>query len=84
MKVTIDIDCTPAEARQFMGLPDLQPLQKAMLDEMEKRMLAEVDRFSPDSLLKVWFSAVPQNAEWMQSLFGTMFPGGRPTENKDS
>lgn len=82
MKVTIDIDCTPAEARQFMGLPDLQPLQKAMLDEMEKRMMAEIDRFSPDGLFKLWFSAMPQNAEWMQSLFGSMFPGDRP-DKKD-
>jgi hypothetical protein len=30
MKITVDIDCTPGEARQFMGLPDLEPLQKHM------------------------------------------------------
>ena len=27
MKVTIEVDCTPLEARQFMGLPDVQPIQ---------------------------------------------------------
>ena len=31
MKVKIDIDCTPEEARTFFGLPDLGPLQKEML-----------------------------------------------------
>ena len=24
MKVTVEVDCTPAEAREFMGLPDLR------------------------------------------------------------
>ena len=44
MKVTINVDCKPAEAREFCGLPDLRPLQAAWLLEIEKRMLAEVER----------------------------------------
>ena len=35
MKITINIDCTPAEAREFVGLPDLRPLQAAWLAEIE-------------------------------------------------
>ena len=30
MKVKIDIDCTPEEARAFFGLPDLGPLHEQM------------------------------------------------------
>lgn len=26
MKVTVDVDCTPAEARSFLGLPDVTPI----------------------------------------------------------
>ncbi|MET0137888.1 MAG: DUF6489 family protein [Sphingobium sp.] len=26
MKVTVDVDCTPAEARAFLGLPDVTPI----------------------------------------------------------
>jgi hypothetical protein len=26
MKFTVDVDCTPEEARSFLGLPDLTPL----------------------------------------------------------
>ena len=26
MKVTVDVDCTPAEARAFRGLPDVSPI----------------------------------------------------------
>ena len=38
MKVTVDIDCTPEEARRAVGLPDLSPLHERyvqmMLDTM--------------------------------------------------
>ncbi|GJE45391.1 DUF6489 family protein [Methylobacterium soli] len=73
MKVTVEIECTPEEARQFMGLPDLQPMQAAVMAEMEKRVLAEMDRFSPEPLLRSWMSLVPQNSEQMQGAFLKLF-----------
>ena len=54
MKITVDVDCTPLEARQFMGLPDVEPMQKAAMAQIEKRMMAELDRFSPEALFKAW------------------------------
>ena len=38
MKVTINIDCSPEEARTFMGLPDVRPMQEALLKELEARL----------------------------------------------
>lgn len=38
MKVTIDMDMTPEEARKMMGLPDVEPLQKAMMEKMQAQM----------------------------------------------
>ncbi len=38
MKVNIDLDMTPEEARKMMGLPDLEPLQQAMVDKMQEHM----------------------------------------------
>ena len=26
MKITVDVDCTPEEARAFLGLPDVKPM----------------------------------------------------------
>lgn len=77
MKVTINIDCTPEEARTFMGLPDVQPMQQAMLAEMEKRMMAEMERFSPEGLMKTWFSAVPQGTEAFRDFLGGMLGGDK-------
>jgi hypothetical protein len=38
MKVKIEIDCTPQEARAFFGLPDLEPLHDAMTEHMKELM----------------------------------------------
>jgi hypothetical protein len=36
MKVTIDVDITPEELRRFIGLPDVENLQKEMLSQAHK------------------------------------------------
>ena len=36
MKINVEVDCTPAEARAFLGLPDVTPLNDAMVAEMQK------------------------------------------------
>jgi hypothetical protein len=54
MKVTVDVDCTPEEARRFMGLPDLSPVHQAYVDRMQK---AVSEAFTPDAmveLMKQW------------------------------
>ena len=76
MKVTVNSDCTPAEARQVLGLPDVEPLQAAVMKEVERRTLAEMERFSPEGLLKSWLSVLPQNAERMQEMFTGLFSRG--------
>jgi uncharacterized membrane-anchored protein YhcB (DUF1043 family) len=38
MKVTIDMDMTPEEARKLMGLPDIEPLQTAMMEKIQEQM----------------------------------------------
>jgi hypothetical protein len=35
MKVTVDVDCTPEEARRFLGLPDLSPVHEAYVEKMK-------------------------------------------------
>ena len=73
MKVTIEIDCTPVEARQFMGLPDVQPMQAAVMAEIEKRVMAEAAKFSPEGFLRAWFIEGQQGAEWFRDTFRGFF-----------
>jgi len=56
MKVNVEVDCTPAEARAFLGLPDVTALNDAMVAEMQKRMQANVAAMQPDELMKTWTS----------------------------
>ena len=37
MKVSVDVDCTPEEARRFLGLPDLEPGARGLYREDEGR-----------------------------------------------
>lgn len=73
MKVTIEIDCTPDEMRQSLGLPDVKPMQAAVMAKMEERMAEAADRFSPDTLLRSWMSLVPQTPEQLKDLVGRFF-----------
>jgi len=52
MKIHFDIDTTPQELRSFFGLPDIEPLQKEMLELIRKNMYAGLEGFEPSTLLK--------------------------------
>ena len=72
MKVNIEIDCTPLEARQFMGLPDVSPMQTAVMDKLQQQMMSNIDKVSPESLMKAWFSFDPKLVERFQEMFVSM------------
>lgn len=77
MKVTIDIDCTPDEARAFLGLPDIKPIQEAMLDEMQRQAKATMEQLSPEAVMKTVFPAGMQGMEELQKMFWSA-AGGKP------
>jgi hypothetical protein len=76
MKVHIDIDCTPEEARTFLGLPDVQPVQAAMMNELEQRLKSAMQAMDPETLMKTWLPAGIANMEQMQRMFWQQFGGG--------
>jgi len=78
MKVSVEIDCTPIEARQFFGLPNVEPMQTAMMAKIERRLVEQVDRFSPDALMRSWLSVFPQNSETLQKIFAGMMGQSKP------
>ncbi len=72
MKVNVEIDCTPLEARQFFGLPDVQPMQTAVMDKLQQQMMANIEKVSPEALMQSWFTFDPKIAERFQDMFVTM------------
>jgi hypothetical protein len=56
MKLSVEIDCTPEEARRFLGLPDLSPLNEHIVAEMRKHVDANMALLSPDEFVKNWLA----------------------------
>ena len=69
MKITIDIDCTPDEARHFLGLPDVKPMQDAMMQEIQDRMTSSLHAMDPETMMKTWLPAGIQGMEQLQKMF---------------
>ncbi len=69
MKITVDIDCTPEEARQLMGLPDVTEVQQEVVEEMRKRILSALYAMDPQTLLRGWVPAGTEGWEQFQKMF---------------
>jgi Family of unknown function (DUF6489) len=75
MKFKVDIDCTPDEARAFFGLPDVKPLQEALLPEVQERLRATLKAMDPEAMLKAWLPATLKGFEQLQQMFFANLPG---------
>ncbi|MEO3434910.1 DUF6489 family protein [Inquilinus sp. CAU 1745] len=84
MKVTIDIDCTPEEARAFLGLPDVKPMQDAMMAELTDKMRENLSAMDADSLMKTWLPAGLQNWEQLQKAFWGQASAGKSSGSDKS
>lgn len=56
MKMTINVECTPEEARAFLGLPDLTPVNEALVNSVKQRIEQNIELVSPEFYLKQWYS----------------------------
>jgi len=54
MKINVEIDCTPEEARRVMGLPDLTPLHEKYLAAMGEAFDPKSHPEMIDAMLKAW------------------------------
>ena len=83
MKITIDVDCTPDEARRFLGLPDVAPLQEALLRQLEERMHANLAAMDPETMIKTWLPVGLQGMEQMQRMFWESLAQGAAGQGKE-
>lgn len=76
MKVTIDIDCTPQEARAFLGLPDLTPLHAAYIERMQQLLKEGLSSADIEKMMRAWMPAMGEGIEqwkafWQAATGGT-------------
>jgi hypothetical protein len=66
MKVHVEVDMTPEEARRVMGLPDVAKIQDEMMKEMQRRMKAALDTSDPEAMMRAWLPLGGQGFEQFQ------------------
>lgn len=72
MKVNIEIDCTPEEARSFMGLPDVSRANSVYMDSVVKAMQGASN---PDQLREYAETLAPMGQMGMR-LFQSFIEAG--------
>jgi hypothetical protein len=54
MKISVDVDCTPEEARRFMGLPDLSSVHAIYLNKLERMVEDGITPENVETMMRAW------------------------------
>lgn len=73
MKVSLDIDCTPEEARRFLGLPDVTEANEALVAEVTKRAAEMAQNMDAEKMMEHWMSAGVHGFGDLQKAFMDQF-----------
>ena len=77
MKMTIEVDCTPEEARRFMGLPDVSGLNERLVQEMGNRIDQNVSSLmDPQEFMKNWMTFGTGAQEQFRKMMEAGMGGG--------
>ncbi len=83
MKITIDIDCSPDEARQFMGLPDVAAMNDQLVAALGEKLKDSLSGEDPGVLFKEWFSGGLEGFEKIQKDFGRGFQAAQTAADRN-
>lgn len=71
MKINVEVDCTPEEARRAMGLPDLSPVHERyiqmMMDVMDKGAAPEL----LENMTRAWAPMGEAGMNFWRRMFET-------------
>lgn len=84
MRLTINIDCTPEEARAFFGMPNVEPLNEMIVEEMTRRAKENIDTLAdPERFFTQMMEMGGKGIEQFQNLMGAAMAGsGGPAKKK--
>lgn len=69
MQVNVTVDCSPQEARAFLGLPDLTSLHEVYLGRMREFAADGVKPEDVERMYKAWGSGLSEGFEQWQRMF---------------
>lgn len=86
MKINIEFDMTPEEFRRAMGLPDVQELQKEILNKMMEKMMAGEEGYDAMSLfqpmMKEGMSTMEQVQKNMMNIMSGYMASGENSKKE--
>ena len=76
MKIKIEIDIKPEEARKVMGLPEVESMQNDLMDQIKEKMQQEINAMTdPQAFMERYLPLGMQGLEQFQKMmteFATM------------
>ena len=82
MKINITVDATAQEMREFLGLPNVQPLQDEILEVIRDNMKKGVTGFDALNLMKPLLPSQFQSMELFQKAFWDAFTKTGPASQE--
>ena len=79
MKVNVQIECTPEEARNFLGLPDVTEMQKQLTDVLYGRMSENLKTMETGELMQTWLPMMMQGWTEAQKSFWQLMQASATT-----
>jgi hypothetical protein len=76
MKVNVEVECTPEEARRAIGLPDLSPIHERYIGMVLESMNGSVKPEVVESMMKSWAPMSEAGMTFWRRMFdGSMKAG---------
>lgn len=69
MKFNIEVECTPDEARRFLGLPEVAPMQQRLIEDMEAQLKETIRTMDGKAMLEQWLPVGIKGVEQFQSFW---------------
>ena len=82
MKLKIEVDLTPEEARTFLGLPDVTPIQEEVLGRLQEQLVNNLGYLDPQEVLRFWMSGTSRGVDEIRRFFSAA-AAQRPAEPEE-
>lgn len=69
MKITIEVDCSPEEARRFLGLPDISAANEALTRSLGEKMTEAMASMDAEAMARNWMQGAMSGMEDLQKAF---------------
>jgi len=82
VNIKVDVDISPQELRKLVGLPDVEPFNRELMDNILERMKAGVEGYDPLSLFQPYMTTTMAGMDAFRKIMSAAISGFNPTSSK--